>query len=317
VEAVFEELSLKKRVLADVEAATDEQTIFASNTSAIPIGSIAAGCVRPQNVIGMHYFSPVPKMPLLEIITTDQTAPWVTATALDMGIAQGKTCIVVKDGPGFYTTRILAPLLNETVLLIEEGAVPNDIDRAMRQFGYPVGPAALIDEVGIDVGAHVYEHLGPMFLKRGITASESLARLLAKGYKGKKNKKGIYRYDLKKKKGQKLPDENVYAILGGKPRRNFDAELIQRRISLMMINEALLCLEEEIISSPRDGDIGAVFGLGFPPFQGGPFSYIDNIGAAKILATMESLEKEYGERFRPARILQDTVKSGKKIYKDK
>jgi len=317
VEAVFEELEIKKRVLAEVEAATGEQTVFASNTSAIPIKNIAAGCKRPQNVIGMHYFSPVPRMPLLEIITTDQTAAWVTATALDLGIAQGKTCIVVKDGPGFYTTRILAPLLNETILLMEEGVIPDEIDQAMRRFGYPVGPATLIDEVGIDVGAHVYEHLGPMFLKRGITASEGLARLLAKGYKGKKNKKGIYHYDLKKKKGKKLPDENVYVILGGNPRRKFDAELIQQRISLMMINEALLCLEEGIISCPRDGDVGAVFGLGFPPFQGGPFRYIDNTGAAKVLTIMESLEKQYGQRFRPARILTDFVQSGKKIYSDR
>ncbi len=317
VEAVFEELSLKQRILADVEEATDERTIFASNTSAIPIKNIAQGCKRPQNVIGMHYFSPVPRMPLLEIITTNETAPWVTATAVDMGIAQGKTCIVVKDGPGFYTTRILAPLLNETVLLLEEGAVPNDIDRAMRQFGFPVGPAALIDEVGIDVGAHVYEQLGPMFLGRGITASDSLGRLLAQGYKGKKNKKGIYRYDLKKKKGQKLPDEAVYAILGGRPRRKFEADLIQHRISLMMINEALTCLQEGIISCPRDGDIGAVFGLGFPPFQGGPFSYIDRVGPAKILALMEDMEKQHGQRFRPAQILKDTVKTGKKISAEK
>jgi 3-hydroxyacyl-CoA dehydrogenase/enoyl-CoA hydratase/3-hydroxybutyryl-CoA epimerase len=233
-----------------------------------------------------------------------------------MGIAQGKTCIVVKDGPGFYTTRILAPLLNETVLLLEEGAVPNDIDRAMRQFGYPVGPAALIDEVGIDVGAHVSEELGPMFSKREMAASGSLARLHTQGYKGKKNKKGIYRYDVKKRKGQKLPDEEVYAILGGRPRRKFDVELIQQRISLMMINEALICLEEGIISCPRDGDVGAVFGLGFPPFHGGPFRYIDHIGAAKIMANMESLEKQYGQRFQSAQILKDIVKSGKKIYGD-
>jgi 3-hydroxyacyl-CoA dehydrogenase/enoyl-CoA hydratase/3-hydroxybutyryl-CoA epimerase len=316
VEAVFEDLTLKKRVLADIEAATGERTIFASNTSAIPIRNIADGCRRPENVVGMHYFSPVPKMPLLEIITTDKTAPWVTATALDMGIAQGKTCIVVKDGPGFYTTRILAPLLNETVLLIEEGAIPNDIDRAMRQFGYPVGPAALIDEVGIDVGAHVSEELGPMFLKRGMAASGSLAQLHTQGYKGKKNKKGFYLYAVNKRKGQKLPNEEVYAILGGRPRRKFDVELIQQRISLMMINEALICLQEGIIPCPRDGDIGAVFGLGFPPFEGGPFRYIDHIGASRIMATLESLEKIYGKRFSPPRILKDIVQSGKKFYEE-
>ena len=140
IEAVFEDLDLKKKILKDVEEATDEQTIFASNTSSLPINSIAKGCKRPENVIGMHYFSPVHRMPLLEIITTDKTSERVTATALEFGIQQGKTCIVVKDGPGFYTTRILAPLLNEAVLLVEEGAEIQDIDKAMLLFGYPVGP---------------------------------------------------------------------------------------------------------------------------------------------------------------------------------
>jgi len=314
VEAVFEDLALKKRVVADVEAATNERTIFASNTSAIPISDIAAGCKRPENVIGMHYFSPVPKMPLLEIITTDKTAPWVTATALDMGIAQGKTCIVVKDGPGFYTTRILAPMLNEVIFLLEEGAIPNDIDRAMRQFGYPVGPVALIDEVGIDVGAHVAKELSPMFSKRGMAGSESLQKLFERGYCGKKNKKGLYLYEGKKKKGQKLPNEEVYALLGGAPRKKFDVALIQQRVSMMMINEALICLQEGIISCPRDGDIGAVFGLGFPPFEGGPFRYIDSIGASRIVASLESLEKIYGKRFSSPQIIKDMAQSGKKFY---
>ena len=316
VEAVFEDLAVKKRVLADVEAATDERTIFASNTSAIPIQDIAAGCKRPENVIGMHYFSPVPKMPLLEIITTGKTAPWVTATALDMGIAQGKTCIVVKDGPGFYTTRILVPLLNEAVLLVEEGADSLAIDKAMRQFGYPVGPITLIDEVGIDVGAHVAKELGGMFAARGVKASDTFPKLIAQDYKGRKNKKGFYLYDVKKKKGQKLPNEEVYALLGGAPRKNFDAKLIQQRVSMMMINESLLCLQEGIISCPRDGDIGAVFGLGFPPFEGGPFRYVDHLGASSIMATLESLEKNYGKRFTPPQILKDIVQSGKKFYEE-
>ena len=316
IEAVFEDLAVKKRVLADVEAATDERTIFASNTSAIPISNIAAGCKRPENVIGMHYFSPVPKMPLLEIITTDRTATWVTATALDMGIAQGKTCIVVKDGPGFYTTRILAPLLNEAVLLVAEGADLVAIDKAMRQFGYPVGPITLIDEVGIDVGAHVAMGLGKMFAARGMQSSDAFPKLIAQDYKGKKNKKGFYLYDGKKKKGQKLPNEEVYALLGGARRKKFDVELIQQRVSLMMINEALICLQEEIISCPRDGDIGAVFGLGFPPFEGGPFRYIDHIGASRIVATLESLEKIYGKRFSSPQIIKDMAKSGKKFYEE-
>lgn len=316
VEAVFEDLDLKRKILAEVESFTDGRTIFASNTSAIPISDIAKGCRRPANVIGMHYFSPVPKMPLLEIIVTPRTAKHVAASVLDFGISQGKTCIVVKDGPGFYTTRILAPMLNEVMLLIEEGAVPNDIDRAMRRFGYPVGPAALIDEVGIDVGAHVFSELGPVSASRGYPVSQGIPRLYAEGYCGRKNGKGIYRYDLDKRKGARVPDERVYAILGGAERRSFDERIIQQRVSLMMINEAMLCLQDGTISTPRDGDIGAVFGLGFPSFHGGPFRYIDYTGAAEVVRTMDGLEKEYGLRFRPAKILADMARRGGRFYKD-
>ena len=186
VEAVFEDLALKRRILSDVERATGEKTIFASNTSALPIREIAAESLRPENVIGMHYFSPVQRMPLLEIITTSDTSEWVTASALEFGIRQGKTCIVVKDGPGFYTTRILAPMLNEAVLLIEEGVDPAEIDRAMLAFGYPVGPIALLDEVGIDVGAHVSGAWGRV-RARGAKTVGGL-RHLYEGYYGKKNK---------------------------------------------------------------------------------------------------------------------------------
>jgi len=147
-------------------------------------------------------------------------------------------------------------------------------------------------------------------------SSDAFPKLIAQDYKGKKNKKGFYRYDMKKKKGQKIPDDAVYNILGSAPRREFDAELIRQRVSLMMINEALICLEEGIISCPRDGDIGAVFGLGFPPFHGGPFRYIDYVGAAKILQNMESLQKTCGKRFSPPRILVDAVKSGKNFHKE-
>jgi 3-hydroxyacyl-CoA dehydrogenase/enoyl-CoA hydratase/3-hydroxybutyryl-CoA epimerase len=314
VEAVFEDLALKRRILSDVERATGEKTIFASNTSALPIREIAAESLRPENVIGMHYFSPVQRMPLLEIITTSDTSEWVTASALEFGIRQGKTCIVVKDGPGFYTTRILAPMLNEAVLLIEEGVDPAEIDRAMLAFGYPVGPIALLDEVGIDVGAHVSRGLGPMFEARGAKPSAGLGRLYEKGYYGKKNKKGFYRYDLKKKKGMRPIDSGVLEVLRMAPQRRAEAREIQDRVSLMMINEALLCLQEGIIASPRDGDTGAILGLGFPPFRGGPFRHIDAEGAGAVLRRMDELAEAHGGRFRAADILRDTASSKRKFY---
>ncbi len=316
IEAVFEDLDIKKKILKDVEDATGDGTIFASNTSALPIHKIAEGCKRPRNVIGMHYFSPVPVMPLLEIIRTDKTADWVVATALDFGIRQGKTCIVVKDGPGFYTTRILAPLLNEAVLLVEEGAHMRDVDRAMHLFGYPVGPITLIDEVGIDVGAHVAQDLGREFAKRGAPASGALPILFSKGFKGKKNKKGFYRYDKPKQKGYRLPNPEVYRLLGDLSRRELPMEDIQHRVSLMMVNEAIHCLQEGIITTPRDGDVGAILGLGFPPFRGGPFRYVDAAGPQALLDIMKRFRDKGMMRFTPAAMLVDMAKRGRKFYRE-
>ena len=315
IEAVFEDINLKRKIVKDVEEATDEKTIFASNTSALPITAIAKGSRRPQNVIGMHYFSPVPRMPLLEIIKTDKTAPWVTATALELGIRQGKTCIIVKDGPGFYTTRILAPLLLESSWVVTEGGEFPAVDRAMQQFGYPVGPMTLLDEVGIDVGIHVIEEVRPLFEPRGITAPMDFSVLAEKGILGRKTKKGLYRYDLPKKKGGKPVNTEVYALFGNKPRAPINVEETQHRISLMMVNEAVTCLQEGIISSPRDGDMGAILGLGFPPFRGGPFRYVDGVGAAGIVKIMDSLAAKYGKRFTPAPLLRDMAAKGKKFYK--
>ncbi len=314
IEAVFEDLELKRKVLAETEPLMKEDTIFASNTSSIPIGDIAVGARRPERVIGMHYFSPVPKMPLLEIIVTEETADWVRATALDVGIRQGKTVIMVNDGPGFYTTRILAPLLNEALEVLNEGGDIKEIDVAMRQFGYPVGPIALLDEVGIDVGAHVSKVLGPLFALRGAQPNTAMERLLQAGYKGRKNNRGFYLYGDRSGKAKKVVNEEIYELLGGRKRKKFDNQEIQNRLSLAMINEAALCLQEGILESPRDGDIGAVFGLGFPPFLGGPFRYMDSLGLPRILSLMEELEKRCGGRFMPASILRERNAKNQRFY---
>jgi 3-hydroxyacyl-CoA dehydrogenase/enoyl-CoA hydratase/3-hydroxybutyryl-CoA epimerase len=315
IEAVFEDLELKRKILAETEVSMREDAIFASNTSSLPIGGIAAAAKRPEQVIGMHYFSPVPRMPLLEIIVTEKTADWVRATALDVGIRQGKTVIIVNDGPGFYTTRILAPLLNEALEVLNEGGDIKEIDRAMRQFGYPVGPIALLDEVGIDVGAHVSKVLGPLFAARGAQPNTAMERLFHAGYKGRKNNRGFYLYgDQSGKEKKKGVNEDIYSFFGGTKRRKFDAQEIQNRLSLAMINEAALCLQEGILQSPRDGDIGAVFGLGFPPFLGGPFRYIDSLGLLKILSLLEELEKQYGPRFTPAPILRERNAKNQRFY---
>lgn len=314
VEAVFEEIKLKQRILADCEAASRPDTIFASNTSALQISHVAEKAARPENVIGMHYFSPVPKMPLLEIIKTPKTADWVVATCFELGIRQGKTVIVVNDGPGFYTTRILAPYMNECFLLLEEGCEAALIDKAMKQWGFPVGPVTLQDEVGIDVGAHVMKgELAEMAkLREGHRSNDAVIKMFADGYHGKKNKRGFYKYDEKGKK-QGI-NEEIYKYFGNPTRKEFTVETIQNRMGMMFLNECLYCLQENIIENPTDGDVGAIFGLGFPPFTGGPFRYLDTKGADKVLALMEDLSAKYGARFKPAQILRDYAKEGKEFH---
>jgi len=315
VEAVFEDLKLKKKMIDEVESRTGERTIFASNTSALPIADIAEASRRPETVLGMHYFSPVEKMPLLEIVITEKTAPWATATCVELGKKQGKTVIVVRDGPGFYTSRILGPYINEAAYLLAEGAPVDRIDEAMKDFGYPVGPMALLDEVGIDVGQKVAHTLADAFGDR-MTPAPGMDKLIDDERLGKKNKHGLYVYGdgkNKNKKGKQV-DESVYKLLGVSPRSAFDIQAIQQRCALQMVNEAVYCLQEEIIRSPRDGDVGAVFGLGFPPFRGGPFRYVDAVGADKVAAEMNRLAKECGERFTPAGLLTEHAESGRTFY---
>lgn len=310
IEAVFEDLDLKRKIVSEVEEVTDNHCIFASNTSSLPISEIAKGAKRPENIIGMHYFSPVQKMPLLEIITTPQTADWVTATAYEVGVKQGKTVIVVNDGPGFYTTRILAPYMNEALLLLEEGASIEFLDKIMKQFGYPVGPMALLDEVGIDVGAHVGETMAPVFNARGGKSSAKAQELMDAGYLGRKNKRGMYTYNGKKKE----PNSEIYSFFGGNSRSNPDTETAQHRMALMMVNEAAYCLQEDILKSPTDGDLGAILGLGFPPFTGGPFRYIDQVGVQTIVARLNKFNENFGPRFKPAGILVEYAKARKTFH---
>ncbi|MDR9410112.1 MAG: 3-hydroxyacyl-CoA dehydrogenase NAD-binding domain-containing protein, partial [Balneolaceae bacterium] len=315
IEAVFEDLDLKRNILKEIEDVCPDNTIFASNTSSLPISDIAKNAKRPENIVGMHYFSPVQKMPLLEIVKTDQTADWVVATAFDVGLRQGKNVIVVNDGPGFYTTRILAPYINEALLLLEEGAKIEDLDSAMKQFGFPVGPVALLDEVGIDVGAHVADTLSDKFEARGAKTSKKSKELMDEDYLGRKNKRGFYKYEKGSKKKKEV-NEEIYKYFGGTDRLSFDQKEIQYRLSTMMINEAVLCLQEDILKNPTDGDLGAILGLGFPPFLGGPFRYIDRIGLESFLESMNTLHSSNGDRFKPADLLLE-MKSSQSLFHPK
>jgi 3-hydroxyacyl-CoA dehydrogenase/enoyl-CoA hydratase/3-hydroxybutyryl-CoA epimerase len=310
VEAVFEDLALKQEMLRTFES-LNPRGIFATNTSSIPIGDIAAASAHPETVLGMHYFSPVHKMPLLEVIVTPRTADEVTATAVALGKKQGKTVIVVGDGPGFYTSRVLAPYMNEAVTLLLEGASIEDIDGALTGFGFPVGPITLLDEVGIDVGAKVAKILHAAFGER-MAVPEAMRKVVEAGRLGRKNRKGFYVYADGK---EKVVDASVYDLLpGGRRRRKVSCEEIAERCALQMLNEAALTLGEGVLRSPRDGDVGAVFGLGFPPFRGGPFRWADALGTGVALEKMRALEGRLGPRFRPAPLLAELGAAGRPFH---
>ena len=312
VEAVFEDLKLKHQMVKDVEANCSESTVFASNTSSLPIGQIAEAAERPENVIGLHYFSPVDKMPLVEVIAHEKTSAQTIATTVAFARKQGKTPIVVKDGAGFYVNRILALYMNEAAQLLMTGAPVELLDKELVQFGFPVGPITLLDEVGIDVGAKISPILTGELGERFV-APKAFDDLMADDRKGKKNSKGFYDYKSKKK-GKKQVDQSVYKVLGVSPKPEANHGNVSERCVMQMLNEAARCLEEGIIASPRDGDIGAIFGIGFPPFLGGPFHYMDKLGAGFVVDRLESYCNQYGERFAPCELLRKMAETKETFY---
>ncbi len=315
VEAVPENLELKRQVLAAVEAVAPADAVFATNTSSIPVAEIAEASSRPETVLGMHYFSPVAQMPLLEIVKTGRTADWALATAYATGLRQGKTVIVVGDGPGFYTTRILGAYLNEALLLLEENAEIEQVDAAMTRFGFPMGPYQLFDLVGLDVAAKITEEMSRHAAGRARTVNTAAKKLADAGYLGQKGTRGFYHYTKERDRSRrKNVNETIYAFFGGARRKMLDPETLQERLALMMVNEAVACLGEGLLASARDGDLGAVFGLGFPPFRGGPFRYIDAETPPAVAARLARLKARHGPRFTPALLLQEHARTDTPFY---
>ncbi|HSG52531.1 MAG TPA: 3-hydroxyacyl-CoA dehydrogenase family protein, partial [Rheinheimera sp.] len=220
---------------------------------------------------------------------------------------------VVKDDAGFYVNRILALYMNEAANILLEGEPVEKIDKALVKFGFPVGPVTLLDEVGIDVGAKISPILAKELGERFVSPA-AFDKLLADGRKGKKTEKGFYLYGSKASKGKKLVDESVYGVLGVTPAPRLNADEISNRCVAQMLNEAVRTLEEGIIASARDGDIGAIFGIGFPPFLGGPFRYIDQLGADTLVAQLRNLESRFGSRFTPAALLVSMAEKQERFY---
>ncbi|KAL3757772.1 hypothetical protein ACHAWU_000413 [Discostella pseudostelligera] len=319
IEAVFENLELKRNIIQLVESVTPDHCVFATNTSAIPIADIAAPgeqVKRPENIVGMHYFSPVPSMPLLEIIPHAGTSEEALATAFAVGNKQGKTCVVVKDVPGFYVNRCLGPVLVETCALVKEGVPLEKLDKAMKKFGMPVGPITLIDEVGVDVASKVASFLSKADLGVRMNGGDIslMSNMVEKGWLGKKSKKGFFTYTGKKDKAIGSEMVSYLKEFTGGAVSNMSEEDIQNRIASRLVNEAAKCLEDGIIENPVDGDIGLVFGIGFAPFKGGPFRYMDSVGVTAFVDRMNGFANNLGEQFEPCQLLKDYAASGKKFH---
>jgi len=323
VEAVFEDLALKHKVIKELEAGgLRPDAVLASNTSALPIASLAEASAHPERVIGMHYFSPVDKMPLLEVIPHAGTSDEVIGKAYDLGLRQGKTVIVVKDVPGFYVNRCLGPFMAEAFALMQEGVEAERLDKAMRDFGFPVGPVTLADEVGIDVAAHVNsflsDHLGD---RMGGSDASVLRDMIDGGMLGRKSGKGFFTYG-KGKGGKKALNPAAAALCAKYLKPGASAETaakletsaIQDRMAGRFLIEALLCLQDDIIRSPTDGDVGAIFGIGFPPFRGGPFRHIDAVGASKLRDQLLGFADTHGPQFQPPAILDEYAQSNKLFF---
>ncbi|MFQ5349991.1 MAG: 3-hydroxyacyl-CoA dehydrogenase NAD-binding domain-containing protein [Thermoanaerobaculia bacterium] len=293
IEAVFEDEEVKRRLLADLEPRLGPDAILGSNTSTIPIGRLARALERPERLVGIHFFSPVHRMPLVEVIRHPGSSDEAARRAVVLAARLGKTPIVVADGPGFYTSRILSPYLAQGAAMLLEGAGIAEVDAAARAAGFPVGPLELLDEVGIDVAAHAAHTMAAAFPER-MPQPDGFRRLVEQGRLGRKSGRGFYDYSSRKKR----PDPRVLGLLEGErtPAR-LDPESTGERLVLAMAVEAVRCLEEGILPRPLEGDVGAVLGLGFPPFTGGPFRYLDALGTTETLSRLEKLSAAHGPVF--------------------
>ena len=311
IEAVVEKLAVKRAVLADWEGVVPASAIFASNTSTLPITEIAAGAKEPGRVVGMHFFNPVHRMPLVEVIRGRGTSDETVATVFALAKTLGKTPVVVRDSPGFLVNRILAPYLSEAVRLVKEGCRIEDVDGAMTAFGMPVGPLALLDDIGLDVAVKAGEVLQAAFPERMQPSGDEA--LVAMGRLGRKNGKGFYEYESGRR-GK--PSADAYAALRvpAPERSSVPLDVIAERLLLPMVNEAAYCLEEDVVSGPGKLDLAMIFGTGFPPFRGGLLRHADALKADRVLARLSDLSERFGPRFTPAQTIRRLAGAGEGFY---
>ncbi len=311
VEAVVENLEVKQEVLSAAEERIPARAVFASNTSTLPISDIAAGARHPERVIGMHFFHPVHRMPLVEVIAGQRTSPETVSTVHAFAIELGKIPVVVRDAPGFLVNRILMLYLSEAARLLAEGVPVESVDKAAAAFGMPLGPFALLDEIGLDTANHAAAVLEGAFGKRIGGTTPVLAGMVESGRLGRKSGRGFYRYRDGRRSGA---DPETARFAGAAPRKDLPPETIQERLILAMVNEAAVCLEDGVVRDARDLDVAMVMGTGFPPFRGGLLRYADEIGIAVLEDRLSRLADAHGERFRPAAVLRDMVRTARRFH---
>ena len=314
VEAIVEDMKIKQKVINETAASTRPDCIIATNTSSLSVTEMSKGHPHPENFVGMHFFNPVDKMPLVEVIRGEKTSDEAVATVYDLVKRMGKLPIVTKDGPGFVVNRLLVPYMIEAAWLLQDGMSVEKVDALYKnQFGMPMGPFALLDEVGLDVGIKVsmifHETLGERIMIPPV-----MKKLKESGRLGKKGKKGFYLYD-EKAKAQGV-DPSIYAELGLTAPSNplSDKEVIERGVFPMVNEAALALLEERIVETPDEVDLAMITGMGFPPFRGGLLRYADTVGTQKIADELEVYATKYGIRFKPSTPLRNMAKTNRTFY---
>jgi len=313
MEAAVEKMEAKKKIFTQLDAqASNAATLLATNTSALSLAEIAGATKNPGRVVGIHFFNPVHKMQLVEVVTAAQTEPEMVRRAVQFARQIGKLPVVVKDSPGFVVNRILVPYLLEAGLLFENGARVVDIDETMLDFGMPMGPLRLIDEVGVDIAADVAATLAAKFKDR-LRVPELLAKMVSKGWLGRKSGRGFYVYSGKKKA---VPSPDLNSLCRNHEAAALDRAELKLRLALLIVNEAARCVEERITSGPEMVDFAMVMGTGFAPFRGGPLRYAETFGLRRAVDELDRLSAVAGPQYIRCNLLEQLATEGRRFYED-
>jgi 3-hydroxyacyl-CoA dehydrogenase/enoyl-CoA hydratase/3-hydroxybutyryl-CoA epimerase len=308
IEAASEKLQIKKKIFADLAANTPDTAILATNTSALPIDELATSTGAPARVVGLHFFNPVSRMKLIEVVVGRQTSDEIRERALGFARQIGKLPVLVQDSPGFLVNRVLFPYLLDAAEMFENGVSAEEIDGALLEWGMPMGPLRLIDEIGVDITVDIAATLEKAFGARD-HAANILQKMYSEKILGRKTGAGFYKYEGK----QQTPSESLEQWRQDSGEK-FGLENLTNRLVYLMVNEAARCLEENVVATPADADYGMILGTGFPIFRGGPLRFAESIGLKKVVTDMDGIHSRAGEKFAPCDLLRQHAQDGTTFY---